>query len=167
MKDVTVQIIGEPASVAEFLCEIGKRGIMSFPILPTDQEESLPNCQVTNSNDEPSKEENDAFASVPDPVKEAMDDLPTTQESKSEVAPSEVTPAEKPSVTYAQLQEAMKEYGLRYKQRHPKSDVPSIKDYLLRVCEVVGGAGKGEGSKGIKESLYDTVYRFFLEDSEI
>ena len=42
-----------------------------------------------------------------------------------------------------------------------------MKEILLAICEKIGGAGEGEGSKGIKESSYDAVYQFFIEDREI
>ena len=62
---------------------------------------------------------------------------------------------------------AMKGYALRYQQRHADIGVDSMKEILLIICEKIGGAGKGEGSKGIPEANYDAVYQFFIEDREI
>ena len=61
----------------------------------------------------------------------------------------------------------MKGYALRYQQRHSDIGVDSMKEILLTICEKIGGAGKGEGSKGILEANYDAVYQFFIEDREI
>lgn len=162
--NVTVQVTGEPEDVAVFLREIGGKANYLAQQALQDIPEELKYLDtsgvkpVENKEEvvEISEEENDAFKNVPDPGQEALD-----------VVPSESVPEKKPSVTYAQLQYAMKGYGVRYQQRHPDSDIASLKDVLYRICEEVGGSGKGEGSKGIKETNYDAVYQFFIEDREL
>lgn len=162
--NVTVQVTGAPEDVAVFLREIGgKANYLAQQALQDIPEElKYPDTRevepiVTEEKViESLAEENDAFKEVPDPGQEAMD-----------VVPSESIPEKKPSVTYAQLKHAMKGYALRYQQRHADLGVDSLKEILLVICEKIGGAGKGEGSAGIKESNYDAVYQFFIEDREI
>lgn len=162
--NVTVQVTGAPEDVAVFLREIGgKANYLAQQALQDIPEElKYPDTRevepiVTEEKAiESLAEENEAFKEVPDPGQEAMD-----------VVPSESIPEKKPSVTYAQLKHAMKGYALRYQQRHADLGVDSLKEILLVICEKIGGAGKGEGSAGIKESNYDAVYQFFIEDREI
>lgn len=162
--NVTVQVTGAPEDVAVFLREIGcKANYLAQQALQDIPEElKYPDTRevepiVTEEKVvESLAEENDAFKGVPDPGQEAMD-----------VVPSESEPQNKPSVTYAQLKHAMKGYALRYQQRHSDIGVDSMKEILLVICEKIGGAGKGEGSKGILEANYDAVYQFFIEDREI
>ena len=82
------------------------------------------------------------------------------------VTPSEDSDNIQPSVTYAQIQHALKSYGLRYQQRHD-SELKTVRDVLLLICEKVGGAGKDEGSKGIKKDKYNAVYDFLINDNEL
>lgn len=158
--NVTVQVTGAPEDVAVFLREIGgKANFLAQQALQDIPEElKYPDTREVEPlvTEEKVAEENDAFKGVPDPGQEAMD-----------VVPSESIPEKKPSVTYAQLKHAMKGYALRYQQRHSDIGVDSMKEILLAICEKIGGSGKGEGSAGIKESNYDAVYQFFIEDREI
>lgn len=162
--NVTVQVTGAPEDVAAFLREIGGKAdyLAQQALQDIPEELKYPDTRevepiVTEEKVvESLAEENDSFKEVPDPGQEAMD-----------VVPSESEPQNKPSVTYAQLKHAMKGYALRYQQRHSDIGVDSMKEILLTICEKIGGAGEGEGSKGIKESNYDAVYQFFIEDREI
>lgn len=158
--NVTVQVTGAPEDVAVFLREIGgKANFLAQQALHDIPEElKYPDTREVEPlvTEEKVAEENDAFKGVPDPGQEAMD-----------VVPSESEPQNKPRVTYAQLKHAMKGYALRYQQRHADIGADSMKEILLIICEKIGGAGKGEGSKGILEANYDAVYQFFIEDQEI
>lgn len=158
--NVTVQVTGAPEDVAAFLREIGgKANFLAEQALQDIPEElKYPDTREVEPlvTEEKVAEENDAFKGVPDPGQEAMD-----------VFPSESEPQNKPGVTYAQLKHAMKGYALRYQQRHSDIGADSMKEILLTICEKIGGAGKGEGSKGILEANYDAVYQFFIEDREI
>lgn len=160
--NVTVQVIGSPEDVAIFLREIGGKGALTAESNPVEVHKDVieDTVSVENPSEDadqgPEKISENPFEEVPDPGQDAMG-----------VVPSESVEEEKSSVTYAQLQHAMKAYALRYQQRHPELGTFPLRDLLYRICEEIGGSGKGEGSKGIKKSRYDTVYKFFIEDQEL
>ena len=160
--NVTVQVIGAPEDVAVFLREIGGWKTGEFPVA-ADAEAPV-NTEASPGADQgpvwaaEKKEDESDFSGVLDPGAEAMESVPT--ESKEE-------PASEPEISYAQLQHALKGWGVRYQQRHSDSDVYSAREALLKICEEIGGAGKGEGSKGIKKEQYKAVYDFCLEDREL
>lgn len=160
--NVTVQVIGAPEDVAAFLREIGGWKTRKFPVAadaeaPVDTEVPSDADQGPVWMEEKKDDESD-FSGVPDPGAEAMESVPT--ESREE-------PVAEPEISYAQLQHALKGWGVRYQQRHSDSDVYSARDALFKICEEIGGAEKGEGSKGIKKELYKAVYDFCLEDREL
>lgn len=160
--NVTVQVIGAPEDVAAFLREIGGWKTGELPVASnaevTADAEVAPDADQGPVWMEEKKDDESGFSEVPNPGAEAMESVPT--ESKEE-------PVSEPEISYAQLQHALKGWGVRYQQRHSDSDVYSARDALFKICEEIGGAEKGEGSKGIKKELYKAVYDFCLEDREL
>ena len=152
--NVTVQVIGAPEDGAILLLKLGqnKDGVVTELVFQ-DNNDNGDSYVSENSSSEDSEL---TFDNIPAANQDLMD----------LVTPSEDSDNTQPSVTYAQLQHALKSYGLRYQQRHD-SELKTVRDVLLLICEKVGGAGKDEGSKGIKKDKYNAVYAFLINDNEL
>lgn len=152
--NVTVQVIGAPEDVAILLLKLGqnKDGVITDLVFQDSNDNGDSYVSENSSSDDSEL----TFDNIPDANQYLMDS----------VIPSEDSDNTQPSVTYAQLQHALKSYGLRYQQRHD-SELKTVRDVLLLICEKVGGAGKDEGSKGIKKDKYNAVYDFLINDNEL
>lgn len=141
--DVTVQISGSPASVAEFLRVIGSQAALT----------------INNFSQEDVETTNNPFNEVPNTDQEALSLTVGPSEDGSAGVQSE------PKVTFEEMRRALSDRGVRYKAAHG-SDVSTAKEFLLRICEEIGGAEPGSGSGGIKPENYWKVYDFCIHDRD-